>query len=261
MLEEILRSAHRAALFLDVDGTLVPIAATPDAVRVDEEMLQTLFALHRALDGAIALVSGRGLDDLDRLFSPARFPAAGLHGLERRDAAGGRHDASDPAAIESLRRPLADFASQNPGVLIEDKGGTIALHYRQAPAAMEAARDLVQALVEPFRESLVVLPGKMIFEIKPAVADKGVAIASFLREPPYAGRRPLFIGDDVTDEDGFKLVNERGGVSILVGEGPGEGRQSAAKAHLADVAAVDAWLLSLLKAAQDGAEGSGGQSA
>lgn len=247
ILEEFLGSAEQAALFLDVDGTLVPIAETPEAVVVNERLLGTLFALDRALGGAVALVSGRAIADLDRLFAPARFPAAGLHGLERRDAAGQRHDDGDEAALESLRGPLAAFAADHPGVLLEDKGRAIALHYRKAPEAAAAARAQVERLVAPLHDHLAVVPGKMVFEIKPVSADKGVAVAAFMAEPPFAGRRPAFIGDDVTDEDGFKFVNDLGGVSVKVDEHLGD-QPSAAVARLADVEAVGDWLRALLVA-------------
>ena len=249
-LESFLASAGQAALFLDVDGTLVAIAETPDAVVLEPDSLGLLAGLNEALGGALALVSGRSIDDLDRLFAPLKLPVAGLHGLQRRDAVGVMHEAHEDLRGEpdyaELRDRLAAFAAAHPGVLLEDKRAAIALHYRRAPAAAEPARDLIEALLEGRRDRLAMVPGKMVFEIKPVAADKGVAIGAFMAETPFAARRPVFIGDDVTDEDGFRIVNDIGGLSIRVGEAA----DSAALAALPDVAAVTQWLRHFLAAAK-----------
>ena len=250
-LESFLADAGRSALFLDVDGTLIPIAETPDTVVLDPSVLETLAALESALGGAVALVSGRAIADLDGLFAPLRLPTAGLHGLQHRDATGRIQaepaDLRDEPGYEDLRTRLAAFAQAHPGVLLEDKQAAIALHYRRAPGAAEPARALIEELLEGRRERLAMVPGKMVFEIKPVAADKGVAIAAFMAEPPFAGRRPVFIGDDVTDEDGFRIVNDSGGLSIRVGDAAG----SAARATLPDVAAVAQWLRRLRAAAEE----------
>ena len=133
-------------------------------------------------------------------------------------------------------------------MLLEDKGRAIALHYRKAPEAAEAARAEIDRLMAPLLDRLTVVPGKMVFEIKPTSADKGVAVAAFMAEPPFVGRRPLFIGDDVTDEDGFRVVNNLGGISVRVDENLAAGEPTAARARLADVEAVGSWLRRLLAA-------------
>ena len=245
ILESFLAVAANAAVFLDVDGVLVPIAETPGEVTVEADLLEKLLALGARLNGAVALVSGRSLADLDRLFAPHSFAAAGLHGLERRDSAGHIHEAPAMPELAELRPVLAAFVRQNPGTMVEDKGSAIALHYRRAPQAYEAARALMEFLVAPRRSSLALVPGKMVFEVKPLSADKGVAIAGFMSEPPFQGRKPIFIGDDVNDEDGFGIVNDLGGLSVRVGSGT----PTAALTELPDVESVDTWLNRLLAAA------------
>lgn len=232
------------ALFLDVDGTLLHLADTPEAVGVSEHLRGVIEALRPLLGGAIALISGRQLDDLDRLFAPLILPAAGLHGLEHRSNGTETRVLGDPATLDRWRRPLGDFASAHDGVLLEDKGRALALHYRRAPALAADCRHLVAQLMARFGEGLRVIDGKMVLEIKPRLADKGEAVRSFLAEPPFTGRIPVFVGDDVTDEDAFLAVNALGGYSIRVGDGP----KSAARYRLVDVDAVIGWLESLPRA-------------
>src|ERR687898_1804119 len=208
------------ALFLDVDGTLLEIEREPGAVHVPERLCRILERLQSATGGALALVSGRTLDQLDRLFSPLHLSAAGLHGLERRNFGVKTETAApDPAAFERARRRLAEFADAHEGVLLEDKGLTLALHYRNAPAAAEEAGRVADSAVAESARALVLLQGKMVYELKPPGVDKGRAIAAFLDEPPFAGRPPVFAGDDLTDEAGFVTINQRGGVSIRIGDG------------------------------------------
>lgn len=229
------------ALFLDVDGTLLPIARRPESVEVSDHLRSVLTALLPRLNGAIALISGRRLRDLDRLFAPLALPAAGLHGLEHRNAEGNVDIVGRPESLDPWREPLSVFARANPGVQLEDKGRTLALHFRRAPDKATAARRLVGQLLARHGEGLRVIDGKMVLEIKPAIADKGQAVRSFLTEVPFRGRRPVFIGDDTTDEDAFLAVNALGGYSICVGDLPG----TQARFRLADVDAVIAWLESL----------------
>jgi len=226
------------ALFCDVDGTLLHIAETPDAVRVSARLRRALGRMAERLEGAVALISGRRIDDLDRLFAPLHLPSAGLHGLERRDGAGRLHRLADAAEMEPLRPALRAFAAARPGVMLEDKGATLALHYRGDPARATEAREAVERLTAGRLDRLRVLDGKMVIEIKPRFAHKGEAIAAFLREPPFRGRRPVFLGDDVTDEDGFRVVNDLGGVTVRVGA---DGRTQASH-RLAGVDAVLVWL-------------------
>jgi len=226
------------AYFLDVDGTLVDLAATPDAILVDPALPALLGALHQASAGALALVSGRALSDLDlRLGIPA-LAMAGQHGLERRDAVGRLWlHTTPPQAKHVIQAALAPLLKRHGGLLLEDKGLTLALHYRQAPELASYVHQLMRRLVAQTGEGLVVQAGKCVVEIKPAGVDKGTAVGEYLSEPPFLDRRPVFIGDDRTDEQGFAAVNARGGISIGVGPG-----KSCARYRLADVAAVRAWL-------------------
>jgi trehalose 6-phosphate phosphatase len=233
------------ALFLDVDGTLLEIEREPGAVHVPDRLCRILERLRSATGDALALVSGRSLDQLDRLFSPVRFSAAGLHGLERRNLGRKTERATpDPELFERARRRLTEFADAHEGVLLEDKGLTLALHYRKAPEAAAAAGRIAETAVAESNGAFVLLQGKMVYELKPPGVDKGRAIAAFLDEPPFAGRRPVFAGDDVTDEAGFEAINQRGGVSIRIGDS----RTTAAAFSCASVAAMQSWLLELLRA-------------
>lgn len=226
------------ALFLDVDGTLLDHAARPDAVQVAAPVLRSLEALRRATGGALALISGRAIEDIDALFAPLRLPVAGQHGAERRDAAGRLHQ--HQGAAEPVRRAaarLGAFAARHAGLVFEDKGHSLALHYRQAPAAAHAAQAALREAALELGGDYEVLEGKMVVELKPAGRDKGRAIAEFMAEPPFAGRTPVFIGDDFTDEFGFGVANRLGGHSVKVGPGP-----SAARYRVDDAAAVRDWL-------------------
>lgn len=234
------------ALFLDVDGTLLEIEREPGAVHVPKRLCRILEDLQAATGGALALVSGRSLDQLDRLFSPLRLSAAGLHGLEHRNLGFETVRAKpDPAAFARARRSLAAFAEANEGILLEDKGLTLALHYRNAPHLADQAIAIAEQVAADSAGALVLLHGKMVCELKPPGVDKGRAIAAFLDEPPFAGRRPVFAGDDVTDEAGFEVINQRGGISIRIGDG----RSTAAMFAHRDVAAMQTWLVELLEVA------------
>lgn len=226
------------AYFLDVDGTLLELAVTPDAINVDAELPALLTALHGACGGAVALVSGRSLGDLDQRLGLPALPKAGQHGLERRDAGGRlwRHEPS-ARAQQAILAALAPVLKANGGLLLEDKGLSLALHYRLVPHLADGVRELVHRLVREHGAGLTVQEGKMVIEIKPAGIDKGTAVAEYLAEPPFAGRCPVFIGDDKSDEHGFAVVNAQGGMSIGVGRGG-----AAARYHLANVGEVRAWL-------------------
>jgi trehalose 6-phosphate phosphatase len=244
------------ALFLDVDGTLLHIADTPDAVTIGRDTVALLRRCHAATGGALALITGRRIADVDRLFAPLALPVAGQHGLERRDAAGGLHRYADTSAeLAALRPALDEFAAARPGVLVEDKGLSIAVHYRLAPDTERDLATLAERLVARPASALVIQPGKMVLELRPAVRDKGTAIAEFMAEPPFRGRTPVFLGDDTTDEFGFGVVNGLGGLTVKVGAGPSE-----ARLRLAGVDAARAALGRLASAAapQDRGEAGGG---
>jgi trehalose 6-phosphate phosphatase len=234
------------ALFLDVDGTLVEIEREPGAVHVPERLCRVLADLQEVGGGALALVSGRSLEQLDRLFSPLRLSAAGLHGLERRNLGVGvfRRE-PDRAVFEPARTRLARFAEERAGVLLEDKGLTLALHYRKAPHVEQEARALAQAVAAASRGALVLLEGKKVLELKPPGNDKGEAIAAFMQEPPFCGRCPVFAGDDITDEAGFATINRLGGISIRIGA---DSHATAARYGHRDVSSMQDWLIGLLGA-------------
>ncbi|WP_440997277.1 trehalose-phosphatase [Arhodomonas sp. SL1] len=207
------------ALFLDFDGTLVPLAEHPDAVQVPDHLPERLAGLQRRLDGAVAVISGRPIHTLDRLLAPARLALAGVHGLERRGADGTLHHPPDPSTLLGPAcRELEAFARAHPGVYWEDKRHALAAHYRHAPAAGPALRALLESLAHGLGGGYEVLSGKFVHELRPAGFDKGSAVRAFMAEPPFAGRRPAFVGDDRTDEDAFSVVNALDGYSIRVDE-------------------------------------------
>ncbi|TNF58132.1 MAG: trehalose-phosphatase [Burkholderiales bacterium] len=224
-----------AALFLDFDGTLADLAPRPDAVRVDPDLRPTLQRLHRQLGGALALVSGRAQQDLDPFLAPLQLPTAFEHGAVRRRA--GQDMAVAPAPpLEAALAAARALVARHPALLMEHKSHSVAVHYRQAPDLEDLCRDRMgQAIAgEP---SLHLLQGKAVVEVKSSTVNKGEAITAFLREPPFRGRLPVFAGDDVTDEAGFRRVQQMGGIGIKVGDGP-----SCASHRVADPPSLRRWL-------------------
>jgi trehalose 6-phosphate phosphatase len=231
-------------MFLDVDGTLLEIASRPELVRVPDGLPSLIIRLSAQREGALALISGRPLAQLDQLFQPWQGAAAGLHGLQRRRADGILQcvvDSDSAAALDRLRPKLAVLAADGTGLILEDKGGTLALHYRAVPQREAETRAVVDALGRETASALRLITGKMVVEFQPRSADKGRAIAAFMAEPPFVGRRPVFVGDDTTDEDGFAEIRRRGGIAVRVG--PFDGA-TAANYRLPTVEAVLAWLAS-----------------
>jgi trehalose 6-phosphate phosphatase len=225
------------ALFLDFDGTLVEIAPGPGLVRVPAELPALLDELADRLGGAIAVVSGRPLDELARMLAPFAGGIAGDHGLERRYGGGKVTRCLTHPELDRYRPLVADFAARHEGVLIEDKGGSLALHYRQAPSLGQRCRAIVEQAAQASNGALAAMGGKMVIELVPRSADKGRAITDFLADAPFRGRLPVFIGDDTTDEDGFAVVNRLGGISVHVGGGA-----TIAHYNLAAVPDVLTWL-------------------
>lgn len=205
------------AVFLDFDGTLVDIAPQPEAVIVPPALIATLEQLQHYLGGALALISGRPIEQIDAFLKPLVLPAAGVHGAERRTAGG---------VVSLLNTPPLDLAEQAAQAIahadarmrVERKRGSVALHYRQAP---EREAECVAAMQRAVDESpgLTLLRGKMVVEAKPGGASKGAAIEAFMAEEPFAGRTPVFVGDDITDEVGFATVQRMKGLGVKVGEG------------------------------------------
>ena len=231
------------ALFLDFDGTLIDLAATPDAVVVPPRLREVLAACADAFDGAVAIVSGRPIAVLDAMLRPLMLPAAGLHGLELRLADGTVERVAHGAiGLAGLRARFMSLARDDARLVVEDKGSSLALHFRRAPERERELRALF-AGAATMRNGHQVMHGKMVLEVRPEHADKGTAVTRFLETPPFAGRKPVFAGDDITDEDGFAAVNRRGGISIKVGEG-----ETAANCRLPDVVALHTWLATIASA-------------
>ncbi len=225
-----------AALFLDFDGTLVELAQTPDAIRVPGDLPDLLHALAARLGGRLAIVSGRSLGDLDRHVACDGIAMSGSHGLELRLADGRVRALASNGELEGARARIRRFAADVEGLLVEEKPASIALHYRLAPERGGEVLRLMDALAA--ETGLVVQLGKMVAELRPPGGDKGDAVETLMREPGFAGARPLFMGDDLTDEHAFAAAAAMGGAGILVGEA----RETAARYRLESVAAVAAWL-------------------
>jgi trehalose 6-phosphate phosphatase len=214
-----LSDSDRIALFLDFDGTLVAIADRPEEVQLDLSTRKALMHLDTLLDGAVAIITGREIAAVDRFLDPLRLSIAGVHGLTRRDAKGQMHrpavDGGFTSAIEGALHPLLQ---KHPALFLEYKYGAVALHYRSHPELEQTCIALMETAVDEL-PGVELKRGKMVVEAKAVGGNKGAAIADYLSEKPFAGRRAVFAGDDVTDEDAFILVNARDGVSIKVGPG------------------------------------------
>jgi trehalose 6-phosphate phosphatase len=230
------------ALFLDVDGTLIEIVDAPDRVRVDADVCDLLAGLDRRFGHAVALVSGRPLATLDELFAPLRLTAAGLHGLERRDVDGNVVRPSGTVEeLDRVRRELRAFAGRDSRLLVEDKGLTVALHFRRAPELAGEVTAFASELARRIGNRFILQNGKMVLEFRPHGPNKGDVVESFMAAPPFRGRVPVFIGDDVTDEDGFATVNRLLGHSILVGPAA----RTAARWRVEGVAELRRWLATM----------------
>ena len=224
------------ALFLDVDGTLLEFEIRPDLVRLPLGALDMIGLLSDRLDGALALVSGRPLAELDHLFSPRHFPAAGLHGQQFRGVVDPQPVRSGDA-LSALRHEANLLAERHPGVLVEDKGANLALHWRAAPHAAAPVTELAESHLSRL-PGYRLQPGNHVVELVPADVDKGRAMHTLMSAAPFKGRTPVFVGDDLTDEFGFSAANAVGGWSVLVGE------REPTQAHyrLDDPKAVHDWL-------------------
>lgn len=234
------------AYFLDADGTLLDIMPRPEDVVADETLRTLLAELAGAAHGALALVSGRTIEDIDRIFAPLIIPVSGLHGAEIRFPDGSRSSPPDDA-MDGVRQPLADFIAAHPGLRLEDKGAALAIHFRKRPGLADEISEFLGSLAQ--QSGLAVQQGKMVAELKQPRHDKGNGIAALLASPPFLGREPVFIGDDLTDESGFRFVNSQGGVSARVGPA---GIASEARYRLPDPASVRAELHRLLASHEAG---------
>ncbi|PHY22097.1 trehalose-phosphatase [Caulobacter sp. BP25] len=222
---------RRAALFLDLDGTLAPIMPRPDDVGPDARRARVIARLRERFEDRVAVVSGRSLPDLDHILDGGVSTIAAIHGLVRRTAGGGVVELQPDAGLEDARRILGELADCERGLLFEDKRLSVALHYRNAPTCAEAVVEAAERLSRS--TGLVLQLGDMVAELRTPGADKGSAVATFLMETPFEGAIPIFVGDDLTDEDGFGAARRLGGFGVLVGkprptlarfglDGPGE---------------------------------------
>jgi trehalose 6-phosphate phosphatase len=225
-----------AALFLDFDGTLVELAEAPGAISVPSALAPLLDRLSARLEGRLAIVSGRAVEDLRRHIGSSAAVLSGSHGAELHYADGRSIPVSAPPGLAEARESVRRFAARGEGLLVEDKPAGIALHYRLAPERGEEADAFLESLAE--RSGLALQRGKMVVELRPEGSDKGAALRRLMAEPPFAGARPVFVGDDLTDEDAFRAAVGLGGEGVLVGPA----RPSAARWRLEGVAGVTAWL-------------------
>jgi trehalose 6-phosphate phosphatase len=209
---------RQCAMLLDIDGTILDIAPTPRQVWVPPQLRQTLTRLQDRSGGAVALVSGRLLDDIDTIFAPLKLAAIGGHGAELRPTPGAEPERRAASISPELKQALATLTKLGPGLIVEDKGYSLALHYRLAPdlgAALHAAVVAVCAKLPP--GTVEILPGKAVVEVKPARVSKALAVSELMTRPPFHNRHPIFIGDDVTDEPVFGVIPQFGGLSFSVG--------------------------------------------
>lgn len=226
----------RLALFLDMDGVLAPLADTPDAVVPDARRTAVLRAVAERLGGRVAIISGRTIAEIDRIAEASTASASGVHGLERRGADGAMHRAEAAPAVREAVAAFEDFARTRPGIIVEDKAVSAGLHYRGAPAEGADALALAGQLAD--RTGLAMQAGNLVVELKTPGSSKGTALKAFMQEAPFAGAFPVMLGDDLTDEDGFRAASDLGGFGVLVGPP----RETAARHGLADVTAVLDWL-------------------
>jgi trehalose 6-phosphate phosphatase len=234
---------NQTAILLDIDGTLLDLAPTPREVWVPPGLSKTLNRLLARTSGALALVSGRSLNDIDLIFAPDQFPAVGGHGAEMRVAADSESVATHaPPMDKELKRRLAVIAKLSPGILLEDKGYSLALHYRLAPHAEKAIYAAVSLIRADLPNAPIeVLPGKCVCEIKHSGFNKATGVRELMTHEPFKGRRPLFVGDDVTDETVFAIMSELGGMAFSVGR-----RAKGVAGYFDDPGDVRAWLAHLL---------------
>jgi trehalose 6-phosphate phosphatase len=241
--EGLAKCLDGCAILLDIDGTLLDLARTPREVWVPPGLAATLHALHERTNGALALVSGRSLNDIDLIFAPERFPAVGGHGAEMRLSIDSEAVATHaPPMDQELKRRLAAIARLSPGILLEDKGYSLALHYRLAPHAEKAIYEAVSLIRADLPNAPIeVLPGKCVCEIKQSGFDKATGVHELMLHEPFTGRRPIFIGDDVTDESVFAAMPGLGGLAFSVGR-----RAQGVAGHFDEPSNVRAWLLRLV---------------
>jgi trehalose 6-phosphate phosphatase len=233
---------RQCAILLDVDGTILDIAPSPPQVWVPSGLRNTLSRLADLSRGAVALVSGRTINDIDLIFSPLQLPVIGVHGAEIRASADGDIQTRVMPVSKALKRKLATAAELGPGILVEDKGYSLALHYRLAPEKGPAVLTAITKICATApAEAVEILPGKLVVEVKPAGINKGDAVCALMQHPPFAGRQPIFIGDDTTDVPVFGVIPKFGGQAYSVG-----GIIADVDGHFATPEAVRTWLAQIV---------------
>jgi trehalose 6-phosphate phosphatase len=234
---------QRQALFLDIDGTLLEFETHPDLVRATQGLISLLRSVSDVLDGALAVISGRSLADIDRIFKPWQPYAAGVHGAEVRGPDGTRIHQPDDATLSRVRAEVAAIAEAHPGVWVEDKGISLAIHFRDAPDAAAGLATDVRRVADESAGAFDVQPGVFVYELRPAAIDKGLAVTDLMSQPPFLGRSPLVVGDDRTDEFAFAAALRLSGTAIVVGERS----DTLAPLRLPHPAAGRAWLTELIE--------------
>jgi trehalose 6-phosphate phosphatase len=247
---ELAQRLDECAILLDIDGTLLDLAPTPREVWVPPDLATTLNRLLEKTSGALALVSGRSLNDIDLIFAPELFPAVGGHGAEMRLTTEGEAVATRaPPMDKELKRRLAAIAKLSPGILLEDKGYSLALHYRLAPHAERAIYEAVSLIRADLPEAAIeVMPGKCVCEIKHSGFSKASGVIELMRHQPFKGRRPIFVGDDITDESVFAIMPDFGGLAFSVGR-----RATGVTDHFDEPREVRQWLAGLVDGAANAA--------
>jgi trehalose 6-phosphate phosphatase len=237
-LPALVSDLSQRAILLDIDGSILDIAPSPRQVTVPAELRRTLGRLVDLTGGAVALVSGRAINDIDRIFSPLRLAAIGVHGAEMRISADAEVETRVSPLSKMLKRRLAAVADLGPGILVEDKGYSLALHYRLAPEKGPAVLKAITAIcADAPQGSAEILPGKQVVDVKPAGIDKGRAVSELMQHPPFRGRKPFFIGDDATDVPAFRVMPQFGGQAFSVGKMAAD-----VTGHFDTPAAVRSWL-------------------
>jgi trehalose 6-phosphate phosphatase len=237
MIQTLPLPSLECCVFLDVDGTLIELTDSPHEAFADQELKVLLGTVAERLGGALALVSGRSIPYLDALFKPLRLPAAGLHGVARRSASGIMYGPNFiNTELDRVRPAVKALVEAHPGTSLEDKGQTVAVHFRMAPQHESSVRESLLDISKPMSVDYHIQEGNMVLELMPRGFNKGAAVKMFMQEPPFLGRRPVFVGDDLTDQGGFQSVEEQGGISIAVGD------RVRGQYRLDDPAAVRAWL-------------------
>ena len=236
------KDIQQIALFLDVDGTLYDIENSPSLIKPCFRLQKKLHTIRNRLGGALGLISGRSLDDLDRIFDNKKIPLAGNHGAQLRDALRTNEYQADTVNIKGIAQKIGELLNEQKNIEIENKGSNLTVHFRNSTIDRKKIYKIIIELVK-YEPKLTFLKGKEVIEVKPLSYNKGTAISYFMRTKPFIKRRPIFIGDDVSDEDGFETVNNKGGWSVRVGNY----KRSKANFFLPNVKSVHEMMKQLLK--------------